>query len=449
MKTHQKTVTRRGAYMKRMTLGLMLVVLPAVGSGQQPAARSVVVNHVTLINPNASPQEDVAIVFSGARIASVGRASDVRVPTGAEVIEGRGKFVVPGLADFHHHLASGHLNVSPTDTKTVFRQLLAFGITSIFAMHIDMPSFVDLKKIASEDTAAVPRFFAVGRGFATFGGYRPNTPEQARAAVRELKTANVDAIKIAYDDMSWVTKQSIPMLRPDVMATIIDESHKQGLKVYVHAPILKYAKDVLRAGADGFVHGIVSDPVDDEFIDLMKKNHAVYVSTLSLFEACADMSAWTRRLADFDQHGTVKTTLDFWKNPDAVRQFQAIYNRTSYVAEHMPVLKRNLMQTVGAGVPVVTGTDTGFPGVVAGVSSLAEPVLHVEAGLSPQTTLQAATINAARMVNREKDMGSVAEGKFADMLLLDANPIEDMSNLRKIYRVIKGGVVLNPAEIGR
>src|SRR4030095_12678856 len=179
--------------------------------------------------------------------------------------------------------------------------------------------------------------------------------------------------------MSWVVKQPIPMLRPEVMAAVVDEAHKQGLKAYVHAPILKYAKDALRAGADGFVHGIVSDPIDDEFIELMKKNRAVYVSTLSLFEACADMSAWTRRLADFDQHGTVKTTLDFWKTPDAVRQFQAIYNRTSYVTERRPLLKRNLMRGLAAGVPVVTGTDTGFPGVVAGVSSLAEPVLHVEA----------------------------------------------------------------------
>jgi imidazolonepropionase-like amidohydrolase len=101
-----------------------------------------------------------------------------------------------------------------------------------------------------------------------------------------------------------------------------------------------------------------------------------------------------------------------------------IYNGTSYVSERMPVLRQNLKQLFAAGVPIVAGTDTGFPGVIAGVSSLMEPVLHVQAGLSPQAALQAATINAARMVNREKEMGTVEAGKLADLLLLDDRQVK-------------------------
>jgi predicted amidohydrolase YtcJ len=108
----------------------------------------------------------------------------------------------------------------------------------------------------------------------------------------------------------------------------------------------------------------------------------------------------------------------------AVRQFHMIYNGTSYVSERMPVLRQNLKQLFAAGVPIVAGTDTGFPGVIAGVSSLMEPVLHVQAGLSPQAALQAATINAARMVNREKEMGTVEAGKLADLLLLDDRQVK-------------------------
>jgi imidazolonepropionase-like amidohydrolase len=435
--------------MNRVVLACLLISAAVVASGQQqgtPAA--LVITHVTIVNPtDTPPMEDMTIVVTGTRITAVDRAVRVQVPSRASIVDGSGKFVIPGLADMHHHLASGGLTFTAQEMRSNFRQSLAWGITSVFAMHIDMPLFQELKKAASDDAAAAPHFYAVGRGFATLGGYRPNTPEEARSAVRELKSANVDAVKIAYDDMNWATKQGIPVLTYDVMATVIDEAHRQGLKAYVHAPILPYAKEAARAGADGFVHGILSDPIDDEFLDLLKKNRAVYMSTLSLFEACADIGGWTRRLEEFDKHGTMKSVWEFWRTPGAVRQFQTIYNNTSYVKEHMTVLHQNLKQVFSAGVPIVAGTDSGFPGVVSGPSSLMEPVLHVQAGLSPKDALQAASINAAKMLNREKDMGTVEAGKLADFILLDADPLRDISNVRKIHRVVKGGVVYDPAAV--
>ena len=249
----------------------------------------------------------------------------------------------------------------------------------------------------------------------------------------------MDAIKLAYDDMSWATKQSIPVLKQDVMEAIISEAHAVGLKAYVHAPLLKYAKEVLRAGADGLIHGIISEPVDSEFIDLMKKNRAVYVSTLSLYEACADIRAWTRRLSEFDERGTMKQMWTVWANPASARQFEAFYNGTAYTAVRMPIVRANLKQLFQAGIPIVSGTDTGFAGVVLGVSSVMEIVLHVEAGLPAQAALQAATINAAKMTGREKDLGTVEVGKLADLVVLDADPLANMSNLRKIAFVLKGG----------
>jgi imidazolonepropionase-like amidohydrolase len=220
--------------------------------------------------------------------------------------------------------------------------------------------------------------------------------------------------------------------------------------VYVHAPILKYAKEVLRAGADGLVHGIISDPVDDEFIALMKKNGAVYVSTLALFEACADLAAWTRRLAAYDERGLIaKEVYETLLSPATARQWEAINSNSSYTKERLPVLRANLKKLLDAGVPIVTGTDTGFPGVLLGVSSQIEMKLHVEAGLKPQDAILAATINAARMVGREKEMGSIEPGKLADMLVLDHDSLADIGNLRHIYRVIKGGVAHDPAQLLR
>jgi hypothetical protein len=101
------------------------------------------------------------------------------------------------------------------------------------------------------------------------GGLTPATADEAREVVHKQKTEGAGAIKLVYDDMSWLRKKPLPMLKAEVMTALVDEEHTQGLKAYVHAPIMKFAKEVLRSGADGLVHGIISDPVDDEYIELM------------------------------------------------------------------------------------------------------------------------------------------------------------------------------------
>jgi imidazolonepropionase-like amidohydrolase len=431
-------------------IGALLVGITTIGQNQPGTSRSLVVNHVTVVNPtDSAPVNDMAIVINGTRITAVERADSVRIPPESVVIDGRGKFAIPGLADVHNHLGSGGPTVALEDLKPNLQQLLAWGVTTAFTMSIDANSFGELKRVASDDAAAYPHFYGVGPGFATFGGFRPNTPEEARTLVRRQKSDNVDAVKIAYDDMTWAVRQPIPMLKPELMAAIIDEAHQQRLKVYVHAPLLRYAKEVLRAGADGLIHGIISDPVDDEFLGLMKKNNAVYVSTLTLFEACADMTAWTQRLSEFDDVGKARPVWQAWKNPAALRQFQALYNGTAYVTQRMPIVRDNLKKVSGSGIPIVLGTDTGFPGVVLGVSTPMEVVLHVEAGLRSQDALRAATINAATMIGREKDLGTIEAGKLADLLILDANPLAEISNIKKINRVIKGGAVVPSNSAGR
>jgi imidazolonepropionase-like amidohydrolase len=434
--------------MKRYAAALLLASFTASSHAQQAPGASVVVNRVTVINgTGAPPARDMAVVITGNRIAAIDRADRIKIPAGAQTIDGLGKFVVPGLADMHNHLLPGGPTPTFQDLKPNLQQLLSWGVTTAFAMSVDAASFADLKRAAADDQSPYARFYGVGPGFATLGGSRPNTPDEARAVVRSMKSSGVDAVKIAYDDMSWAVKQGIPVLRPEVMAAIIAEAHANGLKAYVHAPILRYAKEALTAGADGLIHGIVSEPVDDEFIALMKKNGAVYVSTLALFEACADINAWTRRLAAFDDRGAMKQMWTVWENPASAPQFQAFYNGTGYVTSRMPVVRENLKKVFGAGIPIVTGTDTGFPGVVLGASSLMELVLHVEAGVPAPSTIQAATMNAAKMVGRDKELGTVEAGKLADLVVLDADPIADMANLRRIHRVIKGGKVFEPGAV--
>ena len=118
-----------------------------------------------------------------------------------------------------------------------------------------------------------------------------------------MHAIGVDAIKLIYADQAHSGRQPVPVMQPEVMRAIIEEAHRLGLKAYVHAPGMRYAKEVLRAGADGLVHSVTDAPLDDEFIMLMKKNGATYTTTLSLYTAVSDVAAWTRRLAAMDTRG--------------------------------------------------------------------------------------------------------------------------------------------------
>jgi len=267
--------------------------------------------------------------------------------------------------------------------------------------------------------------------------------------VQQLSEVGVDAIKLIYDDMSVYVERPMPMMKPEILAAIIEVAHEHGLKAFVHALLLENAKVALRAGADGVVHGIVDAPVDDEFLDLMKENEAVYISTQTLFEA-TDLEALTRRLVELDAAGRVAQSIyDQLLDPAAIERFERVWPNLVFARAQRPITRSNLKVVFEAGIPVVIGTDTGIPGVVLGIATHMELLLHVEAGINPAAVLRAATLNAARMLGRDHDLGTVEEGKLADLLILDADPLEDIRNTLRIHGVVKGGIFYDPAESRR
>jgi imidazolonepropionase-like amidohydrolase len=166
-----------------------------------------------------------------------------------------------------------------------------------------------------------------------------------------------------------------------------------------------------------------------------------------MYEDVADVAAFGRRQSAFDERRVVSAIADSFAAPDFVARFTSAFSRTGFTKERLPVQRANLKRVLDAGVPVVMGTDSGFFGVLMGVSSQLELSMMVEAGLSPDAALRAATINAARMLGRDKELGSVEPGKLADLLVLDADPLVDIRNVRRIHRVIKGGSIHDPAQV--
>jgi len=199
------------------------------------------------------------------------------------------------------------------------------------------------------------------------------------------------------------------------------------------------------------LHGIIDEPIDPDFIELMKKNGALYVPTLGMFEDVADVSAFAKRQAPYwDSLGLLPPALyQSYIAGQGAQLFRTLLNNSASTKEHLPVLRANLKKVFDAGIPVVMGTDQGFFGVLLAVATPLEMELMVEAGLKPADVIQAATINAARMIGREKEQGSIEVGKVADLLILDANPLDDIKAVRRINRVVKGGVVYDPARLPR
>jgi imidazolonepropionase-like amidohydrolase len=422
-------------------------------------ARIQAITGVTLIDgATRQPVQDAVIVIDGPRIAQVGARGTVSVPPGATVIDGRGKFVIPGLADMHNHLQSGSTRPQQ-NLQLGLRRMLVVGITMVFDPSVNLTEFAGLKAAAAADAAPFARFFGAGpivtiKGDVLgqlVGSPTPDTAAQARAVVRDLKAAGVDAIKVQRDDASWSMKGRFPLMKLEVLTALVDAAHQHGLKVFAHAPMLKAAKEALGAGVDGLMHGVIDEPVDQEFIDLLTRNRASYVSTMALFNGVADVAAWARRQAsNWDKASLQPPRLyEFFTTPAGVKRFESLFTNTAFTRQRLPIQRANLKKVFDAGVPIVLGTDSGFFGVFLGVSTQIELELLVEAGLKPEDALRAATINAARMIGREKDLGTIEPGKVADLVILDADPLADIRNVTRIFRTLKGGVAYEPVDPAR
>ena len=435
---------------------MLLAVLTAVPRAQD--TRVVAIRGATVINPATGTSVPNAIIMiTGSRITEVRSAPAGGFVVAAEEVDARGKFVIPGLADMHNHLGLGGMSFGPQQENYVanLARLLAVGVTTVFDPTLTEADFTKLKAAAAADSSPYPRFFGTGPSLTAEGdglgaqNPKPRTPDEARALVQKLKALNVDAIKIMRDDLTWASTRTMQPMPLDVMQAAVDEAHRLGLKVYVHAPLLARAKEALRAGVDGLLHGIIDEPIDQDFISLMKKNGAVYVPTLGMFEDVADVTAFARRQAPYwDQLGLQPPgAYATFASPAGAQLFNRLLDNTAYTKQQLPTLRANMQQAFAAGIPIVMGSDTGFFGVLLGVATQLEMELMVEGGLKPIDVMRAATINAARMIGKDKELGTIEAGKLADLVILDANPLEDIRAIRRIDKVVKGGVVYDPATL--
>jgi imidazolonepropionase-like amidohydrolase len=392
---------------------------------------------------------DATVLVSDDRVVRVGGRADVTVPRDADVVDGHGRFVIPGLVDVHQHLG-----FTIDERVANLTALLGFGYTTVFDPFTSLDDFAVLKAHAAAPDAPSPRYLGTGPMLGSPGGWGdfdlPQTrtvtsPEHAFAVVDQLAAAGVDAVKAANDDRFWGRTPLAPM-PVDIQAAIVSAARGHRLRVFFHAPARRLATQALESGAAGLLHGVLDEPVDRTFLRLLDRTGAAYVSTLLIFEVLGDVVGTVGRQQAYDRRGLVPAaTYDALRSPQAVADIEATVD-PAVMRSLLPTLRANVGPVSRTGATLTFGSDGGSFGEAPGIGSQFELILGGEAGLSPRRVLHGATLGAARMLGRH-DLGCLAPGKLADMVVLSADPLTDLTNLHFVDQVVRGGRLFHAADL--
>ena len=420
-----------------LVFGTALVLACAAAPGAQTSNTAIAIVGARLVDGTGAPAVDNSvIVVSGGRIASVGPRAQVRIPQGATVVDAAGKSVIPGLIDVHCHLNQ------PAD---VMRKLLPvalnWGVTTIRMVGNDKPEIMHVYTEARAGKFPSPRVYSAGQGFNINGPYpgaptlKPATPDEAREGVRAHKAQSVDFIKI------WMGSPGFP---PEVVAAIVDEARKQDIPVVAHIASAAQVRQLADLGVTDFLHE-ARDGMNAEFVAYAKAKKLSFAPTLG-----QGQSRWF--YYEHPEFLTMDPKFDgFYARGRAMLNDPARRQQIIGAADFAQVKQRFkdnnypfIKMMSDAGVRVITGTDCGAEAsqtTPVGHTTHREVAMFVEAGMAPAAAIRAATLDAARVLERTEDppYGSIRAGKIADLVVLSSDPIADINNTIKIDRVMKAG----------
>ncbi len=468
---HLKTAVPFGATTTdtmRRFLALSLILASFISLPNPGHAAALAFTHVTVIDVSGGPTEaDMTVVTERGRIVAVGKTTSLKPPSGARIVAAQGKFLIPGLWDMHVHTVFG--DWLPRNERVTLPLFVANGVTGVRDMGGDLPVLKEWRAAIAAGTLLGPRMIIAGPMLdgpvPRFPSSAPiATPADARRIVDELHAQGVDFIKI---------QSLIPR---DGYFAAADEARKLGIPFVGHVPDTVRASEASNAGQQSIEHftgifegastqedqlitgprglGVNVRTFDPErarqVVELMAKNQTWQVPTLVW-----ERGQWLVDDIDKTHDPLTRYAPPAWKNatwPMFVREIMEGMD-TDPLPMRRQFVQMELDMTLAmfrAGVPFLAGTDTAagvhvFPGF-----SLHEELgLFVQAGLTPLQALQTATLNPARFLGRLADMGSVTAGKLADLVLLDANPLDDIGNTRRIRGVVLAGRYFDRAALDK
>jgi imidazolonepropionase-like amidohydrolase len=366
--------------------------------------------------------ENAVFLVNGTRITQVGGAGNVTIPAGATRVNLAGKTVMPAIIDTHTHLSQIREMLLNDLKRRAF-----YGVGAALSLGQDTTD-VSLQVRAETASGSIPgaaRFFTAGRGITgpepgrTRAPHWVTTAAEARQAVDEEASKKVDIIKFWVDDRMGTVKK----LTPDIYSAVIDEAHKRRLRTITHIYTLEDAKGTLRAGVDAFAHSVRDKDLDDEFMALVKQHPNLVLGPNMPDRGVKVDLSWLRASIP---------AADFAKLEAANKDDASAHAFWSIQA-------RNLAKMNAAGVRIVLGTDGNTP--YAPHVKMEDMVV---AGMMPMQVLTAATRNGAQFL-RMTDVGTIEANKSADFIVLDANPLDNITNTRKIASVYLRGTIIDRA----
>jgi imidazolonepropionase-like amidohydrolase len=441
-----------------------------------PAPPRALVGATLIDGTGAPPIAGAVVVMRGGKIDCAGPRSACPVPAGVDALDVSGMWITPGVIDAHVHFsqtgwADGRPDALDVRAKHPYEQVesalrlhperfgrsyLCAGVTSVFDVG-GYPWTLGLPAWAETD-AEVPRIAAAGPLLSTLDHWL-NLPAErqfiylrdeaaAREGVRYLAEEGTTAVKVWF-----IPDKPVPELEP-LVAAAGDEARRRHLPLIVHATGLAEAKAALRAGARLLVHSVWDLPVDQEFLDLAKRQGTLYCPTLTVvrgYQRMFESAASHKTPAVDDPNGCVDAATLARVAESAVTESPRTAEQLATSAQHTAERERmgaaNLVTVARAGIPIVMGTDAGNPLTLHGVSVYAEMEAMQRAGMSPREVLIAATRGGATAMGRDKELGTVEKGKLADLLVVAADPQADIANLRRLRWVVRGGVLRGTAEL--
>jgi imidazolonepropionase-like amidohydrolase len=409
-----------------------------------------VLKSFTLIDGNGgAPIANAAMIVNNGRIEWIGPAARLKSPAGAEVIDLSGKYIMPGIINLHGHLGAtvdltqSADNLTEANVEKNLKTYASYGVTSVLSMGTDKDFVIGMRDKQRAGRPGETRIFSAGQGFVYQGGYGGlagvtggvATTADVDAEVAKLAAKKVDIIKLWMDDhLGEQKKMPYPIGK-----AIIDDAHKNNLQAAAHIFYLADAKQLVNYGVNGLAHSVRDKPIDQELIDSMKKHGTWQLAATLSREASMFIYAKTPPFASdpFFTRGVSASVVTTLKSPGYQKTMAADPHFARY-REFLETAKKNLKKLADSGVKYGFGTDSGPPGRFPGYLEHWEMELMVEAGLTPTQVIQAATKSAAEFL-KAKDLGALEKSKWADMIVLGKNPLEDIGNTRTIEAVYIAG----------
>jgi imidazolonepropionase-like amidohydrolase len=398
------------------------------------------------------PIEDSAFLIENDTITKVGRRNQVQAPAGAARVDLTGKTVIPALVNAHGHvgfqkdLSFAKENYTRANILNQLNQYAYYGVGAVMTTGTDQGD-VTFELRDQPHPGALLR--TAGRGFAAPNAgpgaaamrdapYGVTTEAEARTYVRELAVKKPDFVKVWVDDRNG----SVQKLAPSLYRAIIDEAHKHNLRVMAHVFYLADARDLVEAGADGFLHLVRDAEMDDALVARMKQKNVFVTPNLAIAgrNIASQQPPWFDDpiLAEVYSADVIRRVRDGAANRSPNAGGNA---RNSYDMQLSSLARLNK-----AGVTIALGDDSGIQDNFSGYTELQQLERMAEAGMTPQQVLVAATRTSAQLL-RLTTMGSIAPGKSASFIVLDANPLDNLANARKISKVYLRGQEVNRAAL--